>query len=248
MDDDQLLRYSRQIMLPGLDYEGQQRLLEASVLIVGLGGLGSPAALYLAAAGVGRLVLADHDRVELTNLQRQILYTSDDIGRPKTEAAAERLRALNPDVALETVTTPLGDDNLPALVAGVDAVADGCDNFATRFAVNRACVARRRPLISAAVIRMEGQLAVYRPDRPEAPCYRCVFAEAGGEAETCSETGVLGPLTGVLGSLQAVETVKCLTGLGEGLDSRLLTVDASTMRFRTLRLRRDPDCPICGGT
>ncbi|MCS4504101.1 Molybdopterin-synthase adenylyltransferase [wastewater metagenome] len=247
MDDDQLLRYSRQIMLPGLDYEGQQRLLDASVLIVGLGGLGSPAALYLAAAGVGRLVLADFDRVALTNLQRQILYRSEDVGALKAEVARERLNALNPDVRVETVTDPLDDASLPDLVAGVDAVADGCDNFATRFAVNRACVAGGRPLVSAAVIRMEAQIAVYRSDRPGAPCYRCVFPETGEAAETCSETGVLGPLTGVVGSLQAVETVKLLAGLGEGLESRLLTLDAMRMRWRTLSLVRDPDCPVCGG-
>ncbi|WP_435103954.1 HesA/MoeB/ThiF family protein [Arhodomonas sp. AD133] len=246
MNDEQLLRYSRQIMLQGLDYEGQQRLLESSVLIVGLGGLGAPAALYLAAAGVGRLVLADFDRVELTNLQRQVIYDTDAVGTAKTDAAATRLRALNPDIEIETVAAPLDDSNLPALVAGVDAVADGCDNFATRFAVNRACVGAGRPLISAAVIRMEAQLAVYRADRADGPCYRCVFPDDGDEAETCSETGVLGPLTGVVGSLQAVETVKVLAGLGEPLDARLMTLDALTMQWRTLRLTRDPDCPVCG--
>lgn len=246
MDDAQLLRYSRQIMLPGLDYEGQARLLEASVLVVGLGGLGSPVALYLAAAGVGRLVVADPDRVELTNLQRQILYETDDVGRAKVEVAGERLRALNPDIRVQTLATRLDDANLPDLVRSVDAVADGCDNFATRFAVNRACVAQRRPLVSAAVIRMTAQLAVYRNDRAGAPCYRCVFPETDEEAERCSDTGVLGPLVGMVGGLQAVETVKLLAGLGRTLDSRLLTLDAETQAWRTLQLVADPACPVCG--
>ncbi|PWG65231.1 HesA/MoeB/ThiF family protein [Spiribacter halobius] len=245
MEDEDLLRYSRQIMLPGLDLEGQERLLRSRALIVGLGGLGSPAALYLAAAGLGTLVLADFDRVELTNLQRQIIHTTGDVGRAKTDSARERIAALNPGTQVETVAERLSEDNLRALVRGVDVVLDGSDNFATRFAVNAACVAERRPLVSAAVIGMDGQLAVFRPDRDDSPCYRCVYADTGEEAQSCSETGVLGPLTGVLGSLQAVETVKVLTGLGEPLNGRLLVVDALTQTWRRLNLRRDPACPVC---
>lgn len=245
MEDEDLLRYSRQIMLPGLDLEGQERLLGSRALIVGMGGLGSPAALYLAAAGLGTLVLADFDRVELTNLQRQIIHATGDLGRAKTDSARERLAALNPGVRVDTVDARLGPENLRTLVRGVDIVLDGSDNFATRFAVNAACVAERRPLVSAAVIGMDGQLAVFRPDLGDSPCYRCVYADTGEEAQSCSETGVLGPLTGVLGSLQAVETVKVLTGLGEPLNGRLLVVDALTQTWRRLNLRRDPACPVC---
>lgn len=247
MEDEDLLRYSRQIMLPGLDLEGQERLLGSRALIVGMGGLGSPAALYLAAAGLGTLVLADFDRVELTNLQRQIIHATGDLGRAKTDSARERLAALNPGVRVDTVDARLGPENLRTLVRGVDIVLDGSDNFATRFAVNAACVAERRPLVSAAVIGMDGQLAVFRPDLGDSPCYRCVYADTGEEAQSCSETGVLGPLTGVLGSLQAVETVKVLTGLGEPLNGRLLVVDALTQTWRRLNLRRDPACPVCSG-
>jgi len=245
MEDEELLRYSRQIMLPGLDLEGQERLLAGRALIVGMGGLGSPAALYLAAAGLGTLVLADFDRVELTNLQRQIIHTTADVGRAKTASARERIAALNPGVAVEVVDERLDPENLRALVRGVDVVLDGSDNFATRFAVNAACVAEQRPLVSAAVIGMDGQLAVFRPDLAGSPCYRCVYPDTGEEARSCSETGVLGPLTGVLGSLQAVETVKVLTGLGEPLNGRLLVVDALTQTWRRLTLRRDPACPVC---
>ncbi len=245
MNDDQLLRYSRQIMLPGLDIEGQEKLLDSRVLIVGLGGLGSPAAMYLAGAGIGTLVLADFDRVELSNLQRQIIHRSTDIGRLKVDSATTAIQALNPEVRVEPITKTLDSDNLPTLVETVDLVVDGSDNFATRYAVNAACVAARRPLVSGSVIRMEGQVAVFRTDRPGEPCYHCVYPEAGEAGETCSETGVLAPLPGVIGSIQAVEAIKSLTRLGQPLDSRLLIVEAMTMQFRILRLRSDPKCPIC---
>ena len=244
MDDDQLRRYSRQIMVPGLDLEGQEKLLDSRVLIVGLGGLGSPAALYLAAAGVGQLDLADFDRVDLTNLQRQILYSSQDVGELKTQAACQRLAALNPTIGLHSIDARLDSAQLHALASQADVVLDGCDNFATRFAVNAACVATKTPLVSAAVIGMDGQLAVFRPDQG-GPCYRCVFNDTGEEALSCSETGVLGPLPGVMGSLQAVETIKILTGLGTALNSRLLINDALTQSWRRLDLRTDPNCPVC---
>lgn len=246
MNDEQLLRYSRQIMLPGLDIEGQERLHTSRVLIVGLGGLGSPAAMYLAAAGTGSLLLADFDRIELSNLQRQIIHRSPDIGRLKVDSAADALHAINPEVRIETIPKLLDSENLAQLVERVDLVLDGSDNFATRYAVNAACVAGRRPLVSGSVIRMEGQVAVFRPDRDGEPCYHCVYPEAGEAGETCSETGVLAPLPGVIGSIQAVEAIKVLVGLGQPLDSQLLVVNALNMQFRSLRLRRDPQCPICG--
>lgn len=248
MNDDQLLRYSRQIMLPGLDIEGQERLRDSRVLIVGLGGLGSPAAMYLAGGGVGTLVLADFDRVELSNLQRQIIHRSADIGRLKVDSAAAAVHALNPEVQVESVTKTLDPDNLPILVESVDLVLDGSDNFATRYAVNAACLSARRPLVSGSVIRMEGQVAVFRADRHGEPCYHCVYPDAGEAGETCSETGVLAPLPGVIGSIQAVEAMKILVGLGQPLDSRLLVVNAMTMQFRTLRLRADPSCPACSAS
>jgi adenylyltransferase/sulfurtransferase len=245
MNDQQLLRYSRQIMLPAIDIEGQERLLNAKVLIVGLGGLGSPAALYLAAAGVGELILADFDSVELSNLQRQIAHDTNSLGRLKVDSAADRLRAINPDVRIKPLAIQLDSDNLPALTASVDVVLDGCDNFATRLAVNAACVQTRTPLISGAAIRLEGQLAVYRLDRPGGPCYRCLFPDSPEIAETCSETGVIAPLTGVVGSLQALEAIKLLAGGKTGLDDQLLLFDALHTDWRRLRIPADPECPCC---
>lgn len=245
LDDQQLLRYSRQIMLAGLDIEGQQRLLEATVLVVGLGGLGSPIAMYLAAAGVGRLILADFDAVELTNLQRQIVHDTEGIDQPKVLSAQRRLQALNPEVTVEPVAQRLDAGNLAELVGRADVVVEGTDNFATRFAVNAACVATGRPLVAGAAIRMEGQVAVFQPTRPDGACYRCVFPEAGETEERCAETGVLAPVPGIIGSIQATETIKLLTGLGEPLVNRLLILDALTMAWRTIKLRRDPACPIC---
>lgn len=244
MKDEALLRYSRQIMVRGFDLEGQERLLNSRLLIIGLGGLGSPASLYLAAAGVGTLLLADDDVVDMTNLQRQILHRTKDIGRPKTDSAREQINALNDEVNVITLNERLTEERLTELVATVDVVLDGSDNFSTRFAVNAACVSASKPLVSAAVIGMDGQIGVFRPDLG-GPCYRCVFADTGEEAQSCSETGVLGPLTGVMGSLQAVEAVKVLSGLGEPLNSRLLVVDALTQTWRRMNLQRDPSCPVC---
>jgi len=244
MNDEQLLRYSRQILLPQFGAEGQQRLLESTVLVVGAGGLGSPVALYLAAAGVGRLLIADFDRVDLTNLQRQILHTTDRVGSPKAESARQALRALNPEVEVVPIGAALEGELLREQVARSDAVVDGSDNFATRFAVNAACVAAHRPLISGAVIRWEGQVSVYT-GQPGDPCYRCLYG-AGGEVEdTCSQNGILAPVAGIIGSIQATETLKVLAGVGTTLAGRLLILDALDMRFRTLQLVRDPACPVC---
>ncbi|RFA39438.1 molybdopterin-synthase adenylyltransferase MoeB [Alkalilimnicola ehrlichii] len=245
MEDEQLLRYSRQIMLPEFDIEGQQRLLNARVLLVGVGGLGSPVALYLAAAGVGRLVLADFDRVDLSNLQRQIAHGTQDIGRLKVESAAEAIRSINPDVGIETLAERLDEAKLERHLADVDLVIDGCDNFQTRHAVNAACVASGTPLVSGAVIRMEGQLAVFRADRPGQPCYHCLFPASEDVAETCSETGILSPLPGIIGSLQALEAIKILSGCGTPSDSKLLVFDATQSSWRSLRIPKDPNCPVC---
>ena len=246
MDDNQLLRYSRHILLPQIGFEGQQKLLGSRVLIIGLGGLGSPVALYLAASGVGQLVIADHDRVELSNLQRQIVHTTATIGQQKVRSARHALAALNPDVEVTTIDARLDPDALDREVRLADACVDASDNFATRFALNRACVRHRKPLISGAVIRMEGQIAVFRADRPESPCYRCLYKDVDELEETCSESGVLAPVPGIVGSIQATETLKVLLDIGESLAGRLLLLDALTMEWRSVRLRRDPTCPVCG--
>ncbi len=246
MDDEALLRYSRQIMLPQIDAAGQQRLGDSAALVIGLGGLGSPAAMYLATAGIGRLVLVDDDRVDLSNLQRQIIHDNAAIGTPKVDSARRRLAALNPLVTLETRTERLTGAALREAVAGVDVVLDCSDNFATRFALNAACVATGKPLVSGAAVRMEGQLSVFNL-RPESPCYRCLYREEGEDEQTCSETGILGPVVGAIGALQAVEAIKVLLGIGEPLDGRLLLLDAMSMEWRSMKLRRDPACPVCGG-
>ncbi len=250
MDDNQLLRYSRHILLPQVGIEGQQRLRDARVLIIGMGGLGSPAAMYLAASGVGHLVIVDHDRVELSNLQRQIVHTTPSIGQYKVESAQHTLQMLNPDVRITALATQLDDDALAQELVLADAVVDASDNFATRFALNRACVAHKTPLISGAAIRMEGQVAVFRADRAHSPCYRCLYKEMDELGETCSQTGVLAPLVGIIGSIQAMETIKVLLNMGETLTGRLLLLDAYTMEWRSVRLRKDAQCPVCsqGGT
>lgn len=246
MEDEQLLRYSRQIMLAGLDIEGQERLLESTALIVGLGGLGSPIAMYLAAAGVGRLILADFDEVDLTNLQRQIVHETASVGTTKVASAAQRLRGLNPEIEVETFDQRLDSENLAELVSRADVVLEGSDNFSTRFAVNAACVAAGTPLVAGAAIRMEGQVAVFDPRQADSACYRCVFPEAGETEERCAETGVLAPVPGIIGSIQATEAIKLLAGLGEPMVNRMLILDAATIQWRNLKLRRDPACPVCG--
>ncbi|MCP1646665.1 MULTISPECIES: molybdopterin-synthase adenylyltransferase MoeB [Pseudomonas aeruginosa group] len=246
LSDNELLRYSRQILLPQIDVDGQLRLKDSRVLIVGLGGLGAPVALYLAAAGVGELHLADFDTVDLTNLQRQIIHDTDSVGVSKVDSAIARLTAINPDVKLVAHRQALDADSLDAAVAAVDLVLDCCDNFGTREAVNAACVAAKKPLVSGAAIRLEGQLSVFDPRREESPCYHCLYGH-GSEAElTCSEAGVVGPLVGLVGSLQALEALKLLAGFGEPLVGRLLLIDALGTRFRELRVKRDPQCAVCG--
>ncbi len=245
LNDEQLLRYSRQIMLPEVEVAGQEAWLNASVLIVGVGGLGSPVAMYLAAAGVGRLVLVDDDRVELTNLQRQIVHTTAMVGQSKVASAKAALQALNPDVEIVTIERRLADDELAQQVAAVDLVLDCTDNFTTRFAINAACVKYRKPLVSGAAIRLEGQVAVFDPRDDASPCYRCLYREGSDENLTCSESGVLAPLVGIIGSVQAMEALKVLAAVGTPLVGKLLLLDGRYMEWRSLKLRRDPECPCC---
>lgn len=243
MDDKQLLRYSRHILLPQIDVRGQEKLLASRVLIVGLGGLGSPVAMYLAASGVGNLVLVDHDRVDLTNLQRQIVHTTERVGQDKTASAALGIAAVNPGVRVTTINQKLEGAALEEQVQQVDAVVDTTDNFASRFAINEACMRAGKPLISGAVVRFEGQVAVFPPG---GPCYRCLYAGGGGPDEACATLGVLAPAAGIIGSIQAVETLKVLLGIGQTLAGRLLLFDALNMEWREIRLRKDPVCPVCG--
>ncbi|PID99933.1 MAG: molybdopterin-synthase adenylyltransferase MoeB [Thiothrix nivea] len=247
MTDEQLLRYSRQIMLPQVDIEGQERLLESKVLIVGVGGLGSPVSMYLAAAGVGQLILTDPDTVDLSNLQRQIVHGSDTMGEAKVTSAARRLKQLNPDVVICTMPEALDNDRLLEAVQDVDVVVDCTDNLASRFAINRTCIAAVKPLVSAAAIRWEGQISVFHPGIADSPCYQCFYGDVTRLSETCSENGVIGPLLGVLGSLQALETIKLLTGKGDTLIGRVLLFDSLNMTWTTVRLAKRTGCKVCGG-
>jgi len=245
MNDEQLLRYSRQIMLPQVDAIGQQKLLDSTILIVGMGGLGSPIAMYLAAAGVGHLIIADFDDVELSNLQRQIIHTTNDIGKAKADSAFETLQQINPEITVTRFKQQLNDDNLQELVSQVDVVVDGCDNFATRFAVNHACVEHQKPLVSGAAIRFEGQVSVFPNNGKDLPCYQCLYKDEGEEEQTCSENGVLAPLVGMIGSIQAIEAIKVLLNIGEPLVGKLMLIDALSMEIRTLKLKKDPACSVC---
>jgi len=245
MNDEQLLRYSRQIMLPAVDIEGQQKLLDSHVLIVGLGGLGSPVAMYLAAAGVGQLTICDDDKVDLSNLQRQIVHGTANIGQSKTQSAASTLRALNPDVKIEAIAHRMNREELISQANCSDVVVDATDNFSTRFLLNEICVQTKKPLVSGAAIRMEGQVSVFRSDEADSPCYRCLYKDEGDIQETCSESGVLAPVVGVIGAIQAVETLKILLNVGKTLKGKVLIWDASTMEWRTINLKKDPNCPIC---
>ena len=247
MDDAQLLRYSRHVLLPELGVDAQQRFAAAHALIVGIGGLGNPAAQFLAAAGVGTLTLVDADHVDLTNLQRQILFATADIGRPKVDAAGSRIAAVNPEVRVETVARRVGDGELLPLVAAADVVLDCSDNFATRHAVNRACVAQTRPLVSGAAIRFDGQIAVFDARDAANPCYHCLFGDGGDFEETrCAVMGVFAPLVGIVGATQAAEALKLIAPAGRSLAGRLLLIDALTMDWREVRVLKDPACPVCG--
>ncbi|MBD3634410.1 MAG: molybdopterin-synthase adenylyltransferase MoeB [Methylophaga sp.] len=245
MNDDQLLRYSRHILLPQVDIKGQQKLLDAHVMIVGLGGLGSPVATYLAAAGVGRLTLVDDDHVELSNLQRQIVHSEAQIGNSKVSSAAQRLKAINADVELNLIDRRMDKAGLLDATQTVDVLVDCSDNFATRFLLNEVSKQQRLPLVSGAAIRFEGQVTVYDPRQPGMPCYRCLYQDKGELEETCSESGILAPILSIIGGVQAVETVKLLMGLGESLAGRLLILDALSMSWREIKMKQDPTCPVC---
>ena len=246
MNDDQLLRYSRHILLPQIDVDGQERLLAARVLIVGAGGLGSPAALYLAAAGVGTLVLADSDTVDATNLQRQILHRESTLGQSKAKSGRQHLHELNPGCRVIPCLERLAGARLTEEVAAADVVLDCSDNFATRHAINRACVQHRTPLVSGAAIRFDGQIAVFDTRQSTAPCYHCLFPEAQDVEEIrCAVMGVFAPLTGIIGTMQAAEALKLLIGCGTPLTGRLLLLDALDMEWRSIRVPRDPACTVC---
>ena len=247
MDDAQLLRYSRHILLSELGVDAQERFGQASALIVGIGGLGNPVAQFLAAAGVGTLTLVDADRVDLTNLQRQILFDMSAVGRPKVDAATARIASINPEVRVVPTAARVGDGELAPLVAAADVVVDCSDNFATRHSVNRACVAAGKPLVSGAAIRFDGQVAVFDARDPASPCYHCLFGEGEEFEETrCATMGVFAPLVGIIGATQAAEALKLIARTGRSLASRLLLLDALTMEWRDVRVIKDPNCPVCG--
>ena len=246
MTDDQLLRYSRHILLPQIGIEGQEALLAGHALVIGAGGLGSPAALYLATAGVGRISLADDDQVDLTNLQRQILHRNASVGMPKAESARRTIAEYNPEVNVIALASRAEGALLDELVAAADVVLDCCDNFATRHALNRACVRLKKPLVSGAAIRFDGQVSVFDLRLPDAPCYHCLFPEAQDLEETrCAVMGVFAPLTGIIGAVQAAEALKLLTGIGQSLNGRLLLLDGLTMEWRQVRLKKDSACQVC---
>ena len=246
MNDDQLLRYSRHILLPEIGIEGQERLLASRVLIIGAGGLGSPAALYLAAGGVGTIVLADGDTVDLTNLQRQILHDTQSVGMPKATSGHAALARINPQIDVVPLQRRLEGDELERLIGDADVVLDCSDNFATRHAVNHACIRQRKPLVSGAAVRFDGQVSVFDLRDESSPCYHCLFPEnAELEEERCAVTGVFAPLTGIIGTIQAAEALKLLAGIGENLKGRLIVFDALSMQWRTVKLVKDLACGAC---
>ncbi len=244
-NDEQLLHYSRQIMLPHFGVEGQQRLQDAHVFIMGVGGLGSPAAMYLAAAGVGTLTLVDFDTVDNSNLQRQIIHNIDSIGESKVSSAKDTLLKINPEVAIHNINKQLTLDELIVEITDVDCVIDATDNFATRFIINRACVAQRVALVSAAAIQYEGQISVFDLSQENSACYACLYSEGGEENTNCSDNGILAPVVGILGSMQALEAIKIICKLGDTLQNRLLIFDALALQWRTMKLKKDPDCTVC---
>ncbi len=245
LSDDQLLRYSRHIFLPEIDIRGQQALADARVLVLGAGGLGSPALLYLAAAGIGHLVVADPDVVELSNLQRQIVHQTDSQSQLKAESARDRLLALNPEIHVTALPRTLADDELVREADAATVVVVGTDNFASRHAANRACLLTSTPLVSAAAIAWEAQISTFDPRRDDSPCFACLYPDSDDEALNCADTGVVSPLVGMLGSYQALEAIKLITGAGTPLVGRLQVFDAKAGEWQQLRLRRQPQCPVC---
>lgn len=246
MDDELLLRYSRQILLPEVDIDGQNKLAHSNVIIMGIGGLGSPIAMYLAAAGVGKITLVDHDIVELSNLQRQIIHSTADLGYKKVTSAKQQMNGLNPNTTVETIDEKLDARAFDTLFPEASAVVDATDNFESRFEINHFSVKHSTPLISGAAIRFEGQVSVFQSQKGISPCYRCLYSDGINIIENCVDTGVISPLLGIVGSIQALETLKVLMGIGKVLDGRLLLLDALTMEWQTMTFLRDPKCPECG--
>jgi molybdopterin-synthase adenylyltransferase len=247
MNDNQLLRYSRHILLPQIEYEGQQALIQSHALIVGAGGLGSPVALYLAASGVGKLTICDFDEVDLTNLQRQIIHTTQSVGINKAVSAQQTIYEINPEVEVITVQQKSSEAEMSELVTQADVVIDCSDNFATRYMLNHLCFIFKKPLVSGAAVKFEGQITVFDFRNNNTPCYHCLFPDVGADQEMrCAENGVFAPLVGMIGTMQAAEALKCLMGIGENLQGRLLLLDALTAEWRTIKLARDPACTVCG--
>ena len=246
MNDEELLRYSRHILLDEIGIEGQERLRASRALVIGAGGLGSPVLLYLASAGVGTITICDGDDVDLTNLQRQIAHRTKSVGMKKVLSAAAAVAEINPLVRIEAIAERVAGDRLSGLVAAADVVLDASDNFATRHAINAACVHHRKPLVSGAAIRFDGQVSVFDMRDPEGPCYACLFPESGDNEDVpCAVMGVFAPLTGIVGTVQAAEALKILTGAGRTLGGRLLMLDSLSMEWRSVRFRKDPGCPVC---
>ena len=248
MEDQELLRYSKQIMLPQVDVEGQQKIMDATVLIVGMGGLGSPTALYLAAAGVGHLIIADFDQVELSNLQRQIIHQTKDIGDDKVNSAKNKLTELNPNIKITIANELIHTGNLPDLIKGVDIVLDWTDNFESRFEINQICVEHQKPLVSAAVVRFEGQVSVFKGYENDKPCYQCLYSVEGEDNESCIDNGVLAPVAGLVGTIQALQAIKVILELGDQLCGSLLLIDALDLSFRKVKISKDLKCPVCNSS
>jgi molybdopterin/thiamine biosynthesis adenylyltransferase len=247
MNDKQLLRYSRHILLPQIEYAGQEKLTKSHVLIVGAGGLGAPTALYLAASGVGKLTICDFDTVDLTNLQRQIIHTTQSVGTNKALSAQQTIYEINPEVNVQAVQQKSTEDEFKKLAAEADVVIDCSDNFATRYALNRVCFALKKPLVSGAAVQFEGQITVYDFRHEASPCYHCLFPDTGSDQEMrCTENGVFSPLVGMIGTAQAAEALKLILNIGESLQGRLLLLDALNMEWRTIKFARDPKCAVCG--
>jgi molybdopterin/thiamine biosynthesis adenylyltransferase len=247
MNDKQLLRYSRHILLPQIEYAGQEKFTKSHVLIVGAGGLGAPTALYLAASGIGKLTICDFDTVDLTNLQRQIIHTTQSIGINKALSAQQTIYEINPEVTVQTVQQKSTEEEFKKLAAEADVVIDCSDNFATRYALNRVCFALKKPLVSGAAVQFEGQITVYDFRHEASPCYHCLFPDTGSDQEMrCTENGVFSPLVGMIGATQAAEALKLILNIGESLQGRLLLLDALNMEWRTIKFARDPKCTVCG--